>query len=123
MTAADARTPAESRSGEADTPATWRAAIAEALGTFALVFAGTGAVVVEAQTGALGHVGVTLTFGLVLGTSDLSSLWVYLVGPTAGALFAVMTYRAVYGDRAPHPLARTSRSHAFHSRPATARGA
>ena len=230
-------------------PATWRAALAEALGTFALVFAGTGAVVVEAQTGALGHVGVALTFGLVVmaaiyavgevsgahinpavtvafwvsgrfpgirvgpyvaaqvagavaasvvvallfpgsatlgqtvpagtalqslgleavltfllmfvilgvavgarevgllagvaiggvvafealmggpvsgasmnparslgpalvglatGTSDLSSLWVYLVGPTLGALLAVPAYRAVYGDRAPHPLVRTA---------------
>ena len=44
----------------------WRASLAEAIGTFALVFAGTGAIVVEAQTGALGHVGVALTFGLVV---------------------------------------------------------
>ena len=224
-------------------PAAWRAALAEALGTFALVFAGTGAIVVEAQTGALGHAGVALTFGLVVmaaiyavgevsgahinpavtvafwasgrfpgarvapyvlaqvvgalvasgflrglfpdattlgqtvpaGTAlqslgleavltflltfvilgvavgakevgllagvaiggvvafeammggpvsgasmnparslgpalvalDVGSLWVYLVGPTLGALLAVPAYRAVYGDRAPHPLART----------------
>ncbi|PAP75881.1 aquaporin [Rubrivirga marina] len=223
-------------------PAVWRAALAEALGTFALVFAGCGAVVVEAQTGALGHVGVALTFGLVVmaaiyavgevsgahinpavtvafwasgrfpggrvvpyalaqiggalvaagllralfpeaatlgqtvpaGTAlqslgleavltfllmfvilgvavgakevgllagvaiggsvafealmggpvsgasmnparslgpalvsgDLGALWVYLVGPTLGALVAVPAYRAVYGDRAPHPLTR-----------------
>ena len=232
----------------ADAPATWRAALAEALGTFALVFAGTGAVVVEAQTGALGHTGVALTFGLavmaaiyavgevsgahlnpavtaafwasgrfpgarvapyalaqvagalvasgllaalfpdaatlgqtlpagtalqslvlegvltfllmfvilgvavgarevgllagvaiggtvafealmggpisgasmnparsvgpalvgaVTGTGGLSALWVYLVGPALGALLAVPAYRAVYGDRAPHPLAPT----------------
>ena len=232
----------------AQPPAAWRAALAEGLGTFALVFAGCGAVVVDAQTGALGHVGVALTFGLVVmaaiyavgevsgahinpavtvafwasgrfpaarvgpyvaaqvagavvasavvaalfpdsatlgqtapagtalqslgletvltsllmfvilgvavgakevgllagvaiggvvafeammggpvsgasmnparsigpalvglatGTSDLSSLWVYLVGPTAGALLAVPAYRAVYGDRAPSPFART----------------
>lgn len=251
MTAADARAAiaAESGSSDATAPATWRAALAEALGTFALVFAGTGAVVVEAQTGALGHVGVALTFGLVVmaaiyavgevsgahinpavtvafwasgrfpgarvwpyvaaqvagalvasvvvallfpgvatlgqtvpagtalqslgleavltsllmfvilgvavgarevgllagvaiggvvafeammggpisgasmnparslgpalvglatGTSDPSSLWVYLVGPVAGALLAVPAYRAVYGDRAPHPLVRTA---------------
>lgn len=38
---------------------------AEALGTFALVFAGTTAVVVNA-TGAVSHVGVALTFGLVV---------------------------------------------------------
>ncbi len=225
-------------------PAAWRAALAEALGTFALVFAGCGAVVVEAQTGALGHAGVALTIGLVVmaaiyavgevsgahinpavtvafwasgrfpgarvvpyalaqvagalaasgllaalfpdavtlgqtlpaGTAlqslgleavltfllmfvilgvavgakevgllagvaiggtvafeammggpisgasmnparslgpalvalDLRSLWVYLVGPTLGALLAVPAYRAVYGDRAPLPLARST---------------
>lgn len=33
-----------------------REALAEAVGTFALVFAGTGAIIVETQTGALGHV-------------------------------------------------------------------
>jgi aquaporin Z len=38
---------------------------AEALGTFALVFAGTAAVVVNAS-GAVSHVGVALTFGLVV---------------------------------------------------------
>ncbi|QDU20126.1 aquaporin [Urbifossiella limnaea] len=38
---------------------------AEALGTFALVFAGTTAVVVN-STGAVSHVGVALTFGLVV---------------------------------------------------------
>ncbi len=38
---------------------------AEALGTFALVFAGTTAVVVNV-TGAVSHVGVALTFGLVV---------------------------------------------------------
>ena len=41
--------------------------VAEFLGTFFLVFAGTGAVVVNAQTdGAVTHVGVALTFGLVV---------------------------------------------------------
>jgi len=43
-----------------------RKAGADAVGTFALVFAGCGAVVVEAQTGALGHVGVCMVFGLVV---------------------------------------------------------
>lgn len=41
-------------------------ALAEFLGTFALVTAGCGAIVVDAQTGALGHLGVALTFGLVI---------------------------------------------------------
>jgi len=41
--------------------------LAEALGTFALVFAGTAAVVVNNESfGAVSHVGVALTFGLVV---------------------------------------------------------
>jgi aquaporin Z len=39
---------------------------AEFLGTFALVFAGTGAVVVNDATGAVTHVGIALTFGLIV---------------------------------------------------------
>lgn len=41
--------------------------LAEAIGTFCLVFAGTGALVVNETTGGtVGHVGVALTFGLVV---------------------------------------------------------
>jgi MIP family channel proteins len=40
--------------------------VAEALGTFALVFAGCGAIMVDAKTGALGHIGVAISFGLVI---------------------------------------------------------
>jgi len=40
--------------------------LAEFLATFGLVFAGTGAIVVNEQTHALGHAGVALTFGLVV---------------------------------------------------------
>ncbi|CAM3675634.1 Aquaporin [Deinococcus saxicola] len=43
-----------------------RALGAELLGTSALVFFGPGAVVVQAQTGALGHAGVALVFGLTV---------------------------------------------------------
>lgn len=43
-----------------------RAATAEGLGTFALVFFGPGAAVVHAQTGALGHLGVAAVFGLTV---------------------------------------------------------
>ena len=44
-----------------------RALAAELFGTFALVFAGTGAIVVNELTkGAVTHVGVALTFGLVV---------------------------------------------------------
>jgi aquaporin Z len=44
-----------------------RRACAEFLGTFALVFAGTGAIVVDQVSGgAITHVGIALTFGLVV---------------------------------------------------------
>ena len=54
---------------------------AEAIGTFALVFAGCGAVMVEAKTGALGHAGVAVTFGLVI------MVMIYAVGHVSGAHF------------------------------------
>jgi aquaporin NIP len=44
----------------------WRRVLAEGIGTYALVVAGCGAVMVDTQTGALTHVGVALTFGLVI---------------------------------------------------------
>src|SRR5438874_12426148 len=54
--------------------------VAEALGTFALVFAGTGAVVIDAVTGGgVTHVGISLTFGLVV------LAMVYAVGDVSGA--------------------------------------
>ena len=37
---------------------------AEFLGTFALVFTGTGAIVINDATGAITHPGIALTFGL-----------------------------------------------------------
>lgn len=43
-----------------------RRATAEFIGTFALVTAGCGAIIVNAETGALGHIGIALTFGLVI---------------------------------------------------------
>lgn len=39
---------------------------AECIGTFSLVTAGCGAIMVNAQTGALTHVGIALTFGLII---------------------------------------------------------
>jgi aquaporin Z len=54
--------------------------VAEAIGTFALVFAGTGAIVIDAVTGgAVTHVGVAITFGLVVMTM------IYAVGDVSGA--------------------------------------
>jgi aquaporin Z len=53
---------------------------AEALGTFALVFAGTGAIVInEASSGTIGHAGIALTFGLVV------LAMIYTVGDISGA--------------------------------------
>ncbi len=44
-----------------------KALSAEFLGTFTLVFAGTGAIVIDhASGGAIGHAGIALTFGLVV---------------------------------------------------------
>ena len=58
-----------------------RALVAEAIGTFALVFAGCGAIMVDARTHALGHVGVAITFGLVI------LFGIYAVGHISGAHF------------------------------------
>jgi MIP family channel proteins len=55
--------------------------VAEAIGTFALVFAGCGAIMVDAETGQLGHVGVALSFGLVI------MAMIYAVGHISGAHF------------------------------------
>ncbi len=45
----------------------WKRLAAEAVGTFALVFAGTAAIVVnDVSNGAVTHVGIALTFGLIV---------------------------------------------------------
>jgi MIP family channel proteins len=58
-----------------------RALVAELIGTFALVFAGAGAIMVDDKTHALGHVGVAITFGLVI------MVMIYAVGHVSGAHF------------------------------------
>lgn len=53
---------------------------AEIFGTFGLVFAGTGAVVIDAVTsGGVTHVGIALTFGLIV------MAMIYAVGDVSGA--------------------------------------
>ena len=57
-----------------------RSCAAEAIGTFALVFAGTGAIVInDASGGAVTHVGIAITFGLVV------MAMIYAVGDVSGA--------------------------------------
>lgn len=56
--------------------------VAEALGTFALVFCGTGAIVINQETGGvIGHAGVAATFGLVV------TAMIYAFGEISGAHF------------------------------------
>lgn len=63
-----------------DSLAPWRRALAEALAAFALVFAGCGAVVADSRPdAALGAVGVSLTFGLVI------MAMIYATGHLSGA--------------------------------------
>jgi aquaporin NIP len=56
--------------------------VAEFLGTFALVFAGTGAVIINDHShGAITHVGIAITFGLVIMSM------IYAFGEISGAHF------------------------------------
>src|SRR5881392_3632073 len=54
--------------------------LAEFFGTFGLVFAGTGAIVINhASNGAIGHAGIALTFGLIV------LAMIYTFGDVSGA--------------------------------------
>ena len=66
---------------------------AEFIGTFALVFAGTGAVVVNAQTNALGQVGIALVFGFV------AAAMVYSIGHISGAHINPAVTLALFLDK------------------------
>jgi aquaporin NIP len=56
--------------------------IAEMIGTYALVFCGTGAIVINNQThGAVGHIGIAITFGLIV------MAMIYSFGNISGAHF------------------------------------
>ena len=54
---------------------------AELFGAFALVFAGTGAIVINDLRGGVTHVGISLTFGLIV------LALIYALGDTSGAHF------------------------------------
>lgn len=97
---------------------------AELVGTYALVAAGCGAIMVNAETGALGHVGIAFTFGLIImvmiaATGHISGAhfnpavtisfaltrhfpWrdvpFYIMGQTFGAILGALTLRLVIGD-------------------------
>jgi aquaporin Z len=54
--------------------------VAEIIGTFALVFCGTGAIIIDQETGgSISHVGVAATFGLIV------AAMIYTVGDISGA--------------------------------------
>jgi MIP family channel proteins len=77
-----------------------RAMTAEAIGTFALVFAGCGAIMVDAKTHELGHVGVAISFGLVI------MFGIYAVGHISGAHFnAAVTFAFALTRHFPWPRA------------------
>jgi MIP family channel proteins len=98
---------------------------AEVFGTFALVFAGTGAIVInEVSNGTVTHVGIALTFGLVVlaliyalgevsgahfnpavtlgfylaGRFPLRSVLSYVIMQCAGALLASLLLRLLFPD-------------------------
>lgn len=55
---------------------------AEVIGTFALVFCGTGAIIINQQTGGtIGHAGIAATFGLIV------TAMIYTFGNVSGAHF------------------------------------
>jgi aquaporin NIP len=55
---------------------------AEVIGTFALVFCGTGAIIIDQETGGIvSHAGVAFTFGLIV------MVMIYALGPISGAHF------------------------------------
>ncbi len=56
--------------------------LAEGIGTFAIVFCGTGAIIINEQTGGIvGHMGISLTFGLIV------MLMINCFGSVSGAHF------------------------------------
>ena len=65
---------------------------AEGFATFALVFAGCGAIVANAERGGIGSNGIAVAFGLVI-----------MVMIYAGALVGALVYQAIRGPRSAAP--------------------
>lgn len=56
--------------------------LSEFIGTFALVFCGTGAIIINEETnGSIGHIGIAITFGLIV------TALIYAFGDKSGAHF------------------------------------
>ncbi len=73
---------------------------AEFIGTFTLVFAGCGAIMVDAKTHQLGHIGVAITFGLVI------MAMIYATGHISGAHFnPAVTFSFAVSRHFPWPRA------------------
>jgi aquaporin NIP len=100
-----------------------RKSIAEVIGTFALVFCGTGAIIIDnVSKGGVTHVGVAITFGLIVmamiyglgdvsgahlnpavsiaftlaGRLPLKSLGIYVASEIVGAFLASLTLRLLF---------------------------
>jgi aquaporin NIP len=97
--------------------------LAELLGTYALVFAGTGAIIIDQQThGSITHVGIAITFGLIVmsmiytfgdisgahinpavsiaftlaGKFPVKALLPYIISQLSGALLASLTLKYLF---------------------------
>ena len=97
--------------------------VAEVIGTFALVFCGTGAIIIDQQTnGAVSHVGIAITFGLIVmsmiyalgnisgahlnpavsiaftlaGRFSIKELFPYIISQLAGAFLASLILRYLF---------------------------
>jgi aquaporin NIP len=106
-------------------PSLIRRCFAEAFGTFALLFAGTGAIVINAASGGeITHVGIALTFGLIVmsliytlgdisgchlnpavsiafclaGRFDRRNVMPYIASQCAGAILASLVLRGLFPD-------------------------